>query len=66
MLWAKYPFDLLTTIPNRLSRLASEHAEFLDAARAGNTRLALKAMQFHLENGWREFKRNYPLYNKPA
>lgn len=66
VLWAKYPFDLLTSMPNRLPGVAAEHRQFLAAARAGDVRGALKAMQFHLENGWREFKRNYPLYNKPG
>ena len=66
VLWAKYPFDLLTAMPNRLPRVASEHEDFLARARAGNTRGALKAMQVHIENGWVEFKRHYPLYgNSP-
>ncbi len=66
VLWAKYPFDLLTAMPNRIPRVATEHEDFLRAARAGDTGGALKAMRFHIENGWREFKRNYPLYNKPG
>ena len=66
VLWARYPFDLLTAMPSRLPRVAAEHEAFLQAARAGDTRGALKAMQCHIENGWREFKRNYPLYNKPG
>jgi DNA-binding GntR family transcriptional regulator len=63
VLWAKYPFDLLTAMPNRLPRVASEHADFLTMARDGNARGALRAMQQHIENGWQEFKRNYPLYS---
>jgi DNA-binding GntR family transcriptional regulator len=66
VLWAKYPFDLLTAMPNRLPRVASEHDDFLARARAGDTRGALKAMQFHIENGWHEFKRIYPLYGGAA
>lgn len=66
VLWAKYPFDLLTAMPNRLPRVASEHAEFLAMARAGNKRGALKAMQYHIENGWGEFKRHYPIYGNTA
>jgi len=64
VLWAKYPFDKLTAMPNRLPGVAAEHETFLAAVRAGDTRAALKAMQYHIENGWREFKRNYPLYNQ--
>ncbi|GAC1341985.1 MAG: GntR family transcriptional regulator [Acetobacteraceae bacterium] len=64
VLWAKYPFDKLTAMPNRLPGVAAEHEEILAAARAGNTKAALKAMQFHIENGWREFKRNYPTYHQ--
>lgn len=66
VLWAKYPFDLLTAMPNRLPRVASEHDDFLSRARAGDVQGAVKAMQFHIENGWREFKRTYPLYGGAA
>ena len=66
VLWAKYPFDKLTAMPNRLSDVAAEHEAILAAARAGDTRAALKAMQYHIENGWREFKRNYPLYDQAS
>ncbi|MCX7363737.1 MAG: GntR family transcriptional regulator [Alphaproteobacteria bacterium] len=64
VLWAKYPFDKLTAMPDRLSDVAAEHEAILAAARAGDIRAALKAMQFHIENGWREFKRNFPLYDQ--
>ena len=64
VLWAKYPFDKLTAMPNRLPGVAAEHETFLQAARAGDTRAALKAMQYHIENGWRQFKRNYPMYDQ--
>ena len=63
-LWAKCPFDKLMAMPDRLSDVAAEHEAILAAARAGDTRAALKAMQFHIENGWREFKRNFPLYDQ--
>lgn len=64
VLWAKYPFDKLTAMPNRLPGVAAEHDTFLQAAKAGDTRAALKAMQYHIENGWRQFKRNYPMYDQ--
>ena len=66
VLWAKYPFDLLTAMPNRLPRVGAEHADFLGAVRAGNMRKAAKAMQVHIENGWGEFKRHYPLFGNGA
>jgi DNA-binding GntR family transcriptional regulator len=64
VLWAKFPFDLLTAMPNRLPHVASEHSAFLKAAGRGDTRMALRALQGHIENGWREFKRHYPLYKQ--
>ncbi len=60
VLWAKYPFDKLTAMPGRLPQVASEHEAILVPARAGDARGALRAMRYHIENGWREFKRNYP------
>lgn len=66
VLWAKYPFDKLTAMPDRLGDVVAEHEAILAAARAGDTRAALKAMQYHIENGWREFKRNYPLYDQSS
>lgn len=48
---------------DRLPQVASEHGDFLKAVRWRHAGRAA-AMQYRIENGWREFKRNYPAYNQ--
>jgi DNA-binding GntR family transcriptional regulator len=63
ILWAKFPFDLLTAIPSRVNRVSTEHEHILAALVEKDPRKAVKAMRDHIESGWREFHRAYPLVN---
>jgi len=60
ILWAKYPFDLLTLLPGRPSRVSEEHEEILQALEAGDAKRAMNAMAAHIRTGWREFDAMYP------
>lgn len=59
ILWAKYPFDLLTVMPRRQFDVADEHRDILDGLRQGNVAKVTRAMQNHIERGWRTFKEHY-------
>jgi DNA-binding GntR family transcriptional regulator len=61
VLWAKYPFDLLGSIPGRPPRVLDEHADLLAALQEGDPRKATKAMQSHIASGHRDFKATYAL-----
>ncbi len=61
VLWAKYPFDLLGSIPGRPPRVLDEHAELLAALKEGDPRKATKAMQAHISSSHRDFKATYAL-----
>jgi DNA-binding GntR family transcriptional regulator len=60
-LWAGFPFDLMTTMPSRLAAVADEHDTVLAALRAGDSQYAARAMHYHIQHGWQEFQRHYPL-----
>ncbi len=59
ILWAKYPFDLLTMMPNRPGQVADEHHAFLEHLAAGENLKAVRAMRAHIESGWTRFKIQY-------
>jgi DNA-binding GntR family transcriptional regulator len=59
-LWASFPFDLMTTMPQRLPAVADEHAAVLQMLRQGDVRRAGRAMRSHILQGWQEFQRHYP------
>lgn len=59
ILWAKYPFDLLTVMPRRQFHVSDEHRDILDGLHAGDVRAVTKAMQHHIESGWKAFKDYY-------
>lgn len=61
VLWAKYPFDLLGSIPGRPPRVLDEHAELLTALQEQDPRKATKAMQAHITAGHRDFKATFAL-----
>ena len=61
VLWAKYPFDLLGSVPGRLPRVLDEHAELLAVLKEKDPRKAAKAMQAHISSGHRDFKATYAL-----
>ncbi|ROP83771.1 DNA-binding GntR family transcriptional regulator [Stella humosa] len=60
ILWAKYPFDLLTVLPRRQFDVADEHRDILDALQARDVQAATRAMESHIESGWRAFVRHHP------
>jgi DNA-binding GntR family transcriptional regulator len=59
VLWAKYPFDLLGSIPGRPPRVLDEHAELITALQEGDPKKAMRAMQAHINSGHRDFKATY-------
>ena len=60
ILWAKYPFDLLTVMPGRQFSVADEHRDILDALQARDVLRVTAAMEEHIESGWRTFTQHYP------
>lgn len=62
ILWAKYPFDLLTVMPRRQFDVADEHRGILDALHAGDVAAVTRAMRDHIDSGWRTFCRHYPAF----
>lgn len=60
ILWAKYPFDLLTIIPNRPSNVFAEHVDILKALEAGDAKRSMQAMAAHIKAGWQAFDAMYP------
>jgi DNA-binding GntR family transcriptional regulator len=61
VLWAKYPFDLLGSIPGRPPRVLDEHAELIAALQEGDAKKATRAMQAHISSGHRDFRTTYAL-----
>ena len=59
ILWAKYPFGMLSVMENRLAEVNAEHQEFLDALISGNTKQVIRAVQAHIESGHRKFRKYY-------
>ena len=66
VVWAKYPFDMLGSLPNRPSQVTGEHEKILQALQARDGRAAMRAMQAHIESGQRLFKANYRLSGSRA
>ncbi len=60
ILWAKYPFDLLTIIPGRPTNVSDEHADILEALDARDPKRAMSAMAAHIKAGWLAFDAMYP------
>lgn len=61
ILWAKYPFDLLGSVPRVPEYAHSEHARIIEALERHDARVAMRAMQSHIELGHRAFKHAYLL-----
>jgi DNA-binding GntR family transcriptional regulator len=59
ILWARYPFDLINKLENRIERASSEHREMLGALIARDEAAMLSALRVHIRAGWDEFKANY-------
>ncbi|HVY99774.1 MAG TPA: GntR family transcriptional regulator [Dongiaceae bacterium] len=66
ILWAKYPFDLLGSIPRVPEYATTEHAEIIAALERKDARAAMRAMQSHIELGHQAFKAAYSLSGRDA
>lgn len=56
ILWAKYPFDLINRIPNRMQNAANEHAELLTAIGRHDEVAAINMLTEHVHAGWDELE----------
>lgn len=56
ILWARYPFDLINTMPGRPHRACAEHAELIRAIGARDISGAIFATRQHIESGWAELQ----------
>lgn len=59
ILWARYPFDLINKLDNRVERASSEHREMLSAIIVLDEAAMLSALRLHIRAGWEEFKASY-------
>tara|TARA_B100001778_G_scaffold165937_1_gene136348 strand:+ start:979 stop:1647 length:669 start_codon:yes stop_codon:yes gene_type:complete len=58
-LWARYPFDLINRLENRIDRASKEHREMLGAILSRDEGAMLSALRSHIRAGWDEFKASY-------
>ncbi|MBY6092561.1 GntR family transcriptional regulator [Maritimibacter alkaliphilus] len=58
-LWARYPFDLINKLDNRIDRASKEHHEMLSAILSRDEGAMLSALRSHIRAGWDEFKAGY-------
>ncbi|MDF0599136.1 GntR family transcriptional regulator [Psychromarinibacter sp. C21-152] len=58
-LWARYPFDLINKLDNRIDRASAEHRAMLSAILARDEGEMLSALRSHIRAGWEEFKESY-------
>lgn len=58
-LWARYPFDLINKLDNRIERASSEHRDMLAAIISRDEAALLTALRVHIRAGWEEFKASY-------
>lgn len=58
-LWARYPFDLINKLEDRIERVSDEHQEMMQALLARDEAALLSALRIHIRSGWDEFKANY-------
>ncbi|CDI12347.1 GntR family transcriptional regulator [Agrobacterium salinitolerans] len=58
-LWARYPFDLINKLENRIDRASAEHREMLSAIIVRDEAAMLTALRSHIRAGWDEFKASY-------
>ncbi|TMV08350.1 GntR family transcriptional regulator [Arenibacterium halophilum] len=58
-LWARYPFDLINKLDNRIDRASQEHREMLSALIARDEAAFLQALRSHIRSAWDEFKSSY-------
>ncbi|MGI3163561.1 GntR family transcriptional regulator [Pseudooceanicola sp. 200-1SW] len=58
-LWARYPFDLINKLENRVDRASQEHRAMLSAILQRDEAGMLAALRNHIRAGWDEFKESY-------
>lgn len=58
-LWARYPFDLINKVENRIDRASAEHREILSAIISREEASMVAALRTHIRAGWEEFKASY-------
>jgi DNA-binding GntR family transcriptional regulator len=58
-LWARYPFDLINRLDQRIDRASQEHREMLSAIIARDEPGFLQALRTHIRSAWDEFKASY-------
>lgn len=58
-LWARYPFDLINKLDNRIGRTSDEHRDMLSAILSRDSSAMLSALRTHILAGWEEFKASY-------
>jgi DNA-binding GntR family transcriptional regulator len=56
ILWARYPFDLISAAAGRGADATREHDEILSALASGDVFAAVLAMRQHIESGWTVLK----------
>lgn len=66
VLWAKYPFDLLGSIPRIPYSATVEHAAIIEALERENARDAMRAMRTHIQLGHSAFKSVYTFGAQPS
>ncbi|QDY71382.1 GntR family transcriptional regulator [Qingshengfaniella alkalisoli] len=58
-LWARYPFDLINRLDNRIDRASQEHRDMLNAVISRDETAFLQALRSHIRSAWDEFKASY-------
>ena len=58
-LWARYPFDLINRLENRIHRARDEHQEMMQAILARDEAALLASLRVHIRSGWDEFKAHH-------
>lgn len=58
-LWARFPFDLINKLDNRIGRASHEHRAMLQAIIIQDEAALVSALRMHILSGWEEFKASY-------
>lgn len=58
-LWARYPFDLINRLENRIGRARDEHQDMMQAILARDEAALITSLRVHIRSGWDEFKLSY-------
>ena len=56
ILWARYPFDLINSLEDRVTRAVHEHRALMQCVAARDVEGASSAMRAHLTSGWEELQ----------